>query len=316
MCVLSITSFVSLRKVVPSAIEATVLTVLLTRQARQTIVAAGLAHGTKVESMRPFAVVTGASRGIGAEYAKALAAKGYDLLLVARDQARLESIASELIARHAVEVQTEIMDLSVPDAAQRLYVASRRRRAHVDLLVNNAGFGLFGPFIELPMPRIQEMLRLHVNTIAESMRLFLPAMVDRSSGAVINVASTAGFFSLPYMAEYAATKTFLVTLSRALAEEMQPFGVRIQACCPGSTETDFHDTSGFRANNPLGSDTAANVVADSLAALNRGPVVVTIGWRGRLVWWLTRLIPATLLTRIAGRWLRQRQIRQGDQRKR
>jgi uncharacterized protein len=95
-------------------------------------------------------------------------------------------------------------------------------------------------------------------------------------------------------------------LSQALAEEVRPFGVRIQACCPGSTETDFHRTAGVRANNPLGSDTAAQVVSVSLAALNRGPVVVTVGWRGRLLWWLTRLIPATLLARIAGRWLRQR----------
>lgn len=257
--------------------------------------------------------MTGASRGIGAEYAKSLAAKGYDLLLVARDQSRLDRLASELIARHAVDVQTEIMDLAVSDAAQRLYVASRQRRSHVDVLVNNAGFGAFGPFVEVPMLRIQDMLRLHVNTIAESMRLFLPGMIERSSGAVINVASTAGFFSLPFMAEYAATKTFLITLSLSLAEEVRPFGVRIQACCPGSTETDFHQTAGFRANNPLGSDTAAQVVAASLAALNRGPVVLTIGWRGRLVWWLTRLIPSALLTRFAGGWLRQRQTRQGDQ---
>jgi uncharacterized protein len=267
----------------------------------------------KQETIRPFAIVTGASRGIGAEYAKALAAKCYDLLLVARDQVRLERMALELTAQHAVSVQTEVMDLTIPDAAQRLYVASRQRREHVDLLVNNAGFGAFGPFIELPMPRIQEMLRLHVNTIAESMRLFLPGMIERSSGAVINIASTAGFFSLPFMAEYAATKTFLITLSQALAEEVRPFGVRIQACCPGSTETDFHRTAGVRANNPLGSDTAAQVVSVSLAALNRGPVVVTVGWRGRLLWWLTRLIPATLLARIAGRWLRQRHSRQGDQ---
>ncbi|MDQ6735044.1 MAG: SDR family NAD(P)-dependent oxidoreductase, partial [Nitrospirota bacterium] len=157
------------------------------------------------ERIRPFAVVTGASRGIGAEYARALATIGYDLLLVARDQVRLERMASDLSTKHAVSVQTEVIDLTVPDAAQRLYVASRQCRDHVDLLVNNAGFGAFGPFIELPMPRIQEMLRLHVNTIAESMRLFLPGMVERSSGAVINVASTAGLFSLPFMAEYAAT---------------------------------------------------------------------------------------------------------------
>lgn len=265
----------------------------------------------KEERLHPFAVVTGASRGIGAEYAKALAAIGYDVLLIARDEILLKNLASELRERYKVVMHTEVMDLALPDAAQRLYVAARQRRDHVDLLVNNAGFGAFGPFIDVPMPRIQEMLRLHVNTIVESIRLFLPGMVERSSGAIINVASTAGFFALPFMAEYAATKTFLMTLSQAMAEEVRPFGVRIQACCPGSTDTDFHQISGFRANNPLGSDTAAQVVATSLAALHRGPVVVTVGWRGQLVRWLTRLIPATVMTRIAGRWLRQRQA-QGD----
>nr|MBA2253245.1 SDR family NAD(P)-dependent oxidoreductase [Nitrospirales bacterium] len=156
------------------------------------------------------------------------------------------------------------------------------------------------------------MLRLHVNTIVESMRLFLPDMVERSSGAVINVASTAGLFALPFMAEYAATKTFLLTFSQALAEEVRPFGVCIQACCPGSTDTDFHQTSGFQANKLLGSDTAAQVVSASLAALHRGPVVIIIGWRGRVIRWLTRFIPATVLSRVAGRWLGQRQTRQGD----
>ena len=265
----------------------------------------------KEEGLHPFAVVTGASRGIGAEYARALAAAGYDVLLVARNEVLLKSLATELRERHKVVTHTEVMDLALPDAAQRLYVAARQRRDHVDLLINNAGFGAFGPFIDVPMPRIQEMLRLHVNTIVESMRLFLPGMVERSSGAVINVASTAGFFALPFMAEYAATKTFLITFSQALAEEVHPFGVRIQACCPGSTDTEFHQTSGFQANNSLGSDTAAEVVATSLAALRRGPVVVLIGWRGRLVRWCTRFIPGTVVTRVAGRWLRQRQT-QGD----
>jgi short-subunit dehydrogenase len=285
---------------------------LLTHHEGQTIVAAEQRGFVKEERVRLFAVVTGASRGIGAQYAKALAAAGYDLLLVARDEDRLKTLASELRDRHKVVAHTEVMDLALPDSAQRLYVAARQRCDYVDLLINNAGFGAFGPFIDVPMPRIQEMLRLHVNTIVESMRLFLPGMVERSSGAVINVASTAGLFALPFMAEYSATKTFLITFSEALAEEVRPFGVRIQACCPGSTDTDFHQTSGFRANNPLGSDTAVEVVATSLAALHRGPVIIIIGWRGRLVRWVSRFIPATVVTRVAGRWLRQRQARQGD----
>ena len=127
---------------------------------------------------RRYAIVTGASRGIGAEYARALATQGYDLLLVARDRDRLEQLAWELRSAYDVQVHFEVMDLSESDAAQRLYVASRQRGEHVDLLINNAGFGLFGPFTDLPMRRIQEMLRLQVATVVETMRLFLPGMVD------------------------------------------------------------------------------------------------------------------------------------------
>ncbi|MER3423065.1 MAG: hypothetical protein C4293_07395, partial [Nitrospiraceae bacterium] len=227
--------------------------------------------------VRPFAVVTGASRGIGAEYARALAARGYDLLLVAREKTRLDQLALELRGRYAIDVDLEVLDLAETHAANRLYAAARQRRAAVDLLVNNAGFGAFGSFVEMPMPRIQDMLRLHVNTIVESLRLFLPGMIERRWGAIINVASVAGFFVVPYFAEYAATKTFLIVFSRAVAEEVRPFGVTIQVCCPGSTETDFHTTAGFRPKNPLGTQSPAEVVARSLAALRQGPVVLTTG---------------------------------------
>ncbi|HKW85793.1 MAG TPA: SDR family oxidoreductase [Nitrospiraceae bacterium] len=249
---------------------------------------------------RPFAIVTGASRGIGAEYARALAARGFDLLLISRDMDRMNQLASELTGRHQASVDIEPMDLALPEAAHRLYIAARQRRSTVDLLVNNAGFGLFGEFVEMPMARIQEMLRLHVNTVVESIRLFLPGMVKRRSGQIINVASIAGLFSVPYLAEYAATKAFLITLSEALAEEVRPFGVYIQVCCPGSTDTDFHATAGFRPKNPLGMQSPAEVVAASLGALKRGPALVTIGWRGRVVSWLSRYVPRTMLARAAG----------------
>ena len=264
---------------------------------------------------RRYAIVTGASRGIGAEYARALATQGYDLLLVARDRDHLEQLAWELRSAYDAQVHFEVMDLSESDAAQRLYVASRQRGEQVDLLINNAGFGVFGPFTDLPMRRIQEMLRLQVTTVVETMRLFLPGMVERSQGAIINVASVAGFFALPFMAEYASTKTFLIAFSQAVAEEVRPFGVRIQACCPGSTDTDFHRTAGFQANNSLGSDTPTHVVAVSLAALPRNRVIVTMGWRGTLMWRLSRWLPVQWLTKFAGKWLKERQrsgLHKGD----
>lgn len=249
-------------------------------------------------------MVTGASRGIGAAYARALSAAGYDVLLVSRDKPRLEALASELSGQYGIVATTAVMDLSETGAAHRLFTAARSHRDAVDLLINNAGFGLYGPFVETPMARIQEMLCLHINTIVESMRLFLPGMIERGSGGIINVASTAGFFPVPYLAEYAATKAFLITLSESMAEEVRPYGVKIQACCPGTTETDFHAAAGFRPRWSLGTATPAQVVARSLSALRKGQVVVTIGWNGRLLALLGRWAPRRVLARGAAFWMR------------
>lgn len=253
---------------------------------------------------RPLAVITGASRGIGAEYARALARRGFDLLLVSRDRERVERLARELTARHGVRVAGTLLDLSEPDAAHRLYAAAREQSANVDLLINNAGVGFVGEFVTMPMPRIQAMLRLHVNTIVESIRLFLPGMLERKTGGIINVASTAGLMPLAYLTEYAATKAFLIAFSEALAEEVRSAGVKVQACCPGSTETDFHATAGQKPRNPFQVQTAAQVVAKSLKALEHGPTMVTTNWSGRLTGWLGRLVPRGLLARSAARWIR------------
>ena len=255
-------------------------------------------------SVQPFAVVTGASRGIGAAYACALAERGYDLLLVARDGERLWGLASKLAEQHHVNVEVEILDLAKPQAAHQLYAAARRRRQEVDLLINNAGFGLFGPFVNMPMARIEDMLRLHINTIVEAVRLFLPDMLHRHSGGIINVASVAGLFTVPYFAEYAATKTFLITFSEALAEEVRPFGIHIQACCPGTTETDFHRKAGVRPRYPLGSQTPDEVVTVSLEKLTRGPSLLITGWKGRLLAALNRCIPRWLMIKTAARWMK------------
>ncbi|RMH34653.1 MAG: SDR family oxidoreductase [Nitrospirae bacterium] len=253
----------------------------------------------KASSFRPLAVVTGASRGIGAEYARALAERGYNLLLVARDQARLETVATTLSAQYAVDIELELLDLSQPGAAQRLYSAASARAPHTRLLINNAGFGLYGPFVTHPLSKVQEMLRLHINTVVESIRLFLPSMVEARTGAIINVASVAGFFSLPYMAEYAATKTFLITFSEALAEEVRPFGVHIQACCPGYTATDFHRTAGVSCSYPLPAQCVQHVVAASLRALHTSRVCVPVGWQGRILRLVSRLMPSSLVSRMS-----------------
>ncbi len=258
---------------------------------------------TAMSESRPshaFAVITGASRGIGAAYAEALADRGYDLLLIGRDRLRLESVASRL-PRRGGEVFLETLDLAQPGATHRLYAMARDRRPAVDLLINNAGFGLFGAMADMPLPRMQAMLQVHVTAVTESMRLFLPGMVERRSGAIINVSSVAGAYSLPYCAEYAATKAYVIRLSEAVAEEVRPSGVLVQACCPATTDTDFHATAGFRPTHGLGAQTAQQVVAASLRALQRGRVVAPTGWRARGLMWLGRYGPGRVLLRAAAR---------------
>ena len=255
--------------------------------------------------MNPFAIVTGASRGIGAAYARLLASRDYDLLLVSRDGTRLTHLAREIETTHCIQAHVFIADLAQPDAAQQLFVESRRYRQTPDMLVNNAGFGLYGEFVSHPLPRIREMLHLHVQTVVESIRLFLPGMIERGAGTIINVSSIAGMIPMPYFAEYAATKAFLVSFSEALAEEVRPTGVVVQACCPGQTETDFHASAGFRPPTRLPMQTAAQVVHTSMAALSNKRPVVTIGWQGKLAALLTKWGPRSALIKTAGRITRR-----------
>ena len=255
----------------------------------------------KIEThRRPFAVITGASRGIGAAYARDLAHRGYDMLLVARDNTRLQTLSATLQNTYEVKIETAVLDLALPDAGHQLFMHSRQKREHVDLLINNAGFGMYGSFVDMALPRIHEMLRLHVNTVVDSTRLFLPTMIERRAGAIINVASLAGFFPIPYMAEYAATKAFMISFSEALAEEVRSSGVYIQACCPGYTDTDFHHTAGAKPRSPLKAHSSDQVVHTSLKALEEGKPHVTVGWQGRLTEFLSRFFPRNFLIRKAG----------------
>lgn len=243
-------------------------------------------------STRPFAVVTGASRGIGEQYARALAAKQYDLLLVARDRQRLEQIAEELHRGESVDAMVEVLDLAETEAAFRLFEAARQYRNHTDVLIHNAGFGFHGAFAEMPMALVQQMLRLQITGIVESTRLFLPGMIHRRAGAIINVSSVSGLFATPLLAEYSATKGFLIAFSEALAEEVRPHGIRLQVCCPGLTDTDYHgqphNATRRRAASP-------RKVADiSLAALKTDQVIVTTDWKGWLQLSFFRSLPKLL----------------------
>jgi short-subunit dehydrogenase len=248
-------------------------------------------------------LITGASRGIGAEYARALAARGYDLLLVARDEAALRSLAETLSEEFERSVETAVIDLAKPGAAQQLYRAAQSQGPRVDLLVNNAGFGFFGEFARMSPAALEAMLRLHVVTVVETIRLVLPDMIARRSGGIITVASVAGFMPIPYMAVYAATKSFLIAFSQALAEEVRPYGVSVQACCPGSTATEFHRRAGSEPHDPVGLQSPPEVVRVSLSRIGSGPVVVPTGFTGRFVRLVRSFLPDRLWARLAGWWI-------------
>lgn len=254
-----------------------------------------------MDQLPPFAVITGASRGIGAEYARALAAQGYDVLLIGRDKTRLETLRQELQREHQREVWMESLDLSKPQAAETLYKLAQSYRSEVSLLVNNAGFGLYGDFAEMPLASIRDMLQLHMNTIVESIRLFLPDMLERKHGAIITVSSVAGFFPIPYITEYAATKAFLIAFSEGLARETNKQGVTIQVCCPGFTDTDFHQTAGHHPKHVLFAQSPQQVVQTSLRALQTKHTLVTIGWQGRLALWIGKIVPQRILMTLSGK---------------
>lgn len=247
----------------------------------------------------PIALITGASRGIGAAYAKALAKRGYRLLLVSRDESRLSSLIQEIRSHHGTMIHYKLLDLATSEASMEFYNFSLTHCEAPDLLIHNAGFGLYGPFSSFSPTTIQKMAKLHINFIVESTRAFLPGMISRGSGTIINVSSLAGFFSLPYMAEYAATKAFLISFSEALAQEVRPFGITIQVCCPGQTDTDFHQTAGFRPKSFVPSLTPEEVVRKSLSAIKFKSPTVTVGWSGHLAILLARLLPRGFLARLA-----------------
>jgi uncharacterized protein len=246
---------------------------------------------------RGLAVVTGATAGIGREFAEQLGGRGYDLLLVARDRQRLAATAEGLAASHKVEVEAFPADLSRDDDVTRL-VERLTASSALTLLVNNAGFGSRGRLAESDIERQEAMLRLHVLAPMRLTRAALPVLLARRAGGVINVSSVAGFVYSAGNVNYCATKAYLTTFSEGLAAELHGTGVRAQALCPGFTRTEFH----ARIPGPVEQHpkfawlSARSVVAYSLRCLDRGgPVVCVPGFRWRLMVVVLRLLPRSVI---------------------
>jgi hypothetical protein len=252
-----------------------------------------------------FALVTGASSGIGECFARALAARGHNLVLVARSREKLESLARRLREANGIQAEAIGIDLSVPAATARLVQLLHERERQADLLVNNAGFGARREFWKLPLERQSEMIRLNVMALMELTYLLLPRMMEARPGAIINVSSTAGFQPVPYTAVYSATKAFVTSFSEALREELRPYGITVVTLCPGGTRTNFFEAGQYGMRRfPGGLQSPEKVVRAALKALDRGGGLVVPRLLNKLGVVSLRLAPRSLVTKVAGRIFR------------
>lgn len=245
------------------------------------------------------ALITGASSGIGATFARTLAAKGMNVILVARSEEKMHTLANEIVGQFSVRAEVVATDLGGDHAAQDVYEEVQRRGLDVDLLINNAGFGTHGRFETLDVARDHDEITLNVSALVDLTHVFIPSMVSRREGAIINVASTAAFQPLPYMAVYGATKAFVVSFSVALAQEYRRRGIRVVALCPGATATDFFQVVGTEDAAVGQKRTPQQVVATALQALERGQSVAIDGRANSLLALFARLMPMPFAARFA-----------------
>lgn len=252
--------------------------------------------------MRPTALITGASSGLGAEFARQLASGGHDVILVARTGDRLNALAERLVRQHGIRAHVLVQDLTEPDAARRVAAEVAARGLSVDLLVNNAGFGTCGRFEQIPAARDHDQVMVNVVALVDLTHEFLPGMLRRGRGAVINVASNAAFQPSPWFAVYSASKTFVLNFGLALRQEYRRRGIRVLTLCPGPVETAFFDTIGTRKAAVIGRMTTPEpVVRAALRALERDRGYVTPGLSNALAAHLTPRRPRTLVAALAAR---------------
>jgi short-subunit dehydrogenase len=249
-------------------------------------------------------LITGASSGIGEAFARKLASLGRNVFLVARSEEKLIALCNELGRTNSVRAQYLPLDLSKPDVPAKLFAETEKRGLTIDLLINNAGFGAMGDFAQLDLARQLDMIDLNIKTLVELTHHFLQPMRERKQGAIINVASTAGFQPVPFMATYGATNAFVLSFSEALWEENRSHGVHVMALCPGVTETNFFEASRMEQPPMRVAQSPEDVVEAALRGLSRKKSFVISGWTNFFMVEAERLVPRSLVVRLAGRVLR------------
>lgn len=259
---------------------------------------------------RKVALITGASAGIGMGLASVFARQRHDLILTARRGDRLREIGHELRERDGIEAHVCEADLAAPDGSRRLFEEVRRLGLDVEYLVNNAGFGTFGPLAETDVDRSMDLVRLNVGAVTELSALFLPAMVERGSGRIMNVASLAAFQPGPLMAAYYASKAYVLHFSEALSEELEGSGVTVTALCPGPVRTEFLDVadmhdSGLVAGKHLIS--VPTVAEFGYRAMMEGKAVAIPGLAMKLMAFGVRFAPRRFVAKFVHRLMEERQ---------
>ncbi len=249
-------------------------------------------------------LITGASSGIGEAFARRLAARGENVVLVARSEDKLKSLCDELAQAHNVHAQYVAADLTEADAPGRLFAETERRGLRIETLINNAGFGSMGDFAALDLERELEMIDLNVRALVALTHLYLAPMRERKSGTIVNVASTAAFQGVPFMATYAATKAFVLSFSEALWDENRPLGVHVMALCPGVTETNFFAAANTDKPPMRVAQTPDEVVDTALGGLKRRKSHIISGWTNYIMTESERLVPRWIVARIAGKAMR------------
>lgn len=251
--------------------------------------------------MTQTSLITGASSGIGLDLVRLFARDGFNVVLVARSEAKLREIAAGIEKEFGVAANVIVADLAQPDAARRIIDELSVRSIAIDALVNNAGLGLGGPFVETDWKTELEMIQVNVIALTQLTKLLLPPMVARRSGRILNVASTAAFQPGPFMAVYYATKAYVLSFSEAIADELRDSGVTVTALCPGPTETGFAATAQvadsplFKMMRPARSDAVARA---GYEAMKRGNRIVIPGMRNWIMVQSVRVSPRRLVTMI------------------
>jgi len=260
-----------------------------------------------------WALVTGASSGIGAEFAARLAGRGMHLVLAARRTDRMNDLAKDLVTKHGTKCHIVTIDLAAPDAAEKLMEEIQKQGVDIELLVNNAGVGLIGEVESTSPAEVQRLLSLNINTLTDLTYRVLPGMLERGHGAVINLASVAAFQPVAFMAAYSASKSYVLHFSEALWAEVRSRGVTVMALCPGVTQTEFFDVAGAPGwLEKHSSQSSFKVVKAAMAALEKRRQYIIPGWKDYLVSLLVRLATRRTAVNESKRYFRRG--KRGDER--